>query len=615
MYLQTMKSVVQKISAVFVSLLMITSLSFPLSAFAEDTSEPAATPNPQTSAPSETSDQSQPVGSTLVSPDNPTNNQAPASPQQESQGSSNSSAANSPAAPQAQTSTNVDSTAPKTQTTAETDAALSNVIDSDATSGDASAHQNTTVGNVTTGNAAALATIVNLLQSNVNFNGSQPITFVHDITGTVSGDLLVDPAVIAALGTNAPLFGDTAANSTIDTSTQATITNAININAASGNANATQNTTAGNVQSGNANAVANVVNLINSSVAAGQSFIGMINIYGSLQGNILVPEAFVNSVLGVGANAPNTNGTIVTTDNNATVTNNITTTAVSGTAAATDNSHTGSVGSGQANTNVTILNLTSNQTVGKNALLVFVNVLGNWVGLILDAPAGTTSASLGSSGLVQNSTGNPDVLNSENNYQITNAITTTAQSGNAGATENTTVGNVHSGDTSASVNLLNILNSQISLSDWFGVLFINVFGTWNGNFGVQTATITPPNNGGSGGSSNSGGNGENSQPAFRFVPASQRNYTSRTFSSYATPASFSSTDSQYAPIATESISQPAVLGAVNSSDRSDRISLQTGKDKIEEQGLRWWLLPLVALLALFLAIRYYIARRRIGLAE
>jgi len=628
MHLRSTKLVAQKISAVFVSFVMIASLSLPLSAFAEGTSVEKPTDistQPQSTIPAEAVGQEN--NNTQSDPEQSGNLQPSAV--QESQVSPNSADPNNlPATPKPQTSTNIDSTAPKTQITAETNASLNNVISSDATSGNASANQNTTVGNITTGNAAALATIVNLLQSSVNLNGSQPITFVHDVTGTVSGDLIVDPAVIASIGEHSSLFDNNGTDPSANASTQANITNTIGIQATSGNASANQNTTAGNVQSGNANAVANVVNLINSSVAAGQSFVGMINIYGDLQGNILVPESFVNSILGTGTNAPNTNGTIVTTDNNATVTNNVNTAATSGNATATDNTRTGSVGSGQANTNVTILNLTSNQTVGKNALLVFVNVLGNWVGLILDAPSGTTSASLGGgTSLSQQSSSNPNSITSQNDYRITNTINATAQSGNATAHENTTVGNVQSGDASSSVNLLNILNSQISLSDWFGILFINVFGTWNGNFGVQTAVVVPPNNGGSGsgGSSSSGGNssgsgsGAGSPAVFRFIPAHQRNYSSRTFTSYTntTAADFTSTgneDNQYAPVNSNSVGQPTVLSAANSNNRSGNVSLQTSKDKIEEQSLRW-LLPVTLILALALALRYYVVARRRKNAE
>lgn len=631
MHTPMIKSAIQKTSAIAISAVMVITLSLPIpvTVRAEGATDARATPassadSKSTTLPDDTNSTSKTAPPQSMPSQTPQTSESQNTGQQLQAKQPDTS--NSPASTSLpRTSTNVDSTAPYTHNDAQTDAAISNSIGSHATSGNASASQNTTVDDVQSGNAAALATIVNLLQSNVNLNGAQPMTFIQDITGTVSGDLIVDPAVIAAVGTQTNLFNTTNANPTVDASTQASITNAINIDAASGNANAHQNTTVGDLQTGSANSVANVVNLINSSINSGQSFIGMVNIYGNLQGNILVPEAFVNSILGTGTHAPTTNGAIVTTDNNASVVNNINTTAQSGTASATDNTTIGTVSTGQAATNVTILNLTSNQTVGKNALLVFVNVLGNWVGLIMDAPAGTTSASLGG-GISTQSTSNPNALNANNNYQINNAITTASRTGNANATENTTVGDVRSGDASSSVNLLNILNSQISLSDWFGILFINVFGSWNGNFGVQTAAITLPNEGNSSVSGSTGSNNNYASPpsqraVFRFIPSGQRGYPYRTFESYANttplsaPSNSAAIDTRYAPAETGSTGQPTVLGSTDSDKRGDNANLQSNKNNMEEQGLRWWFLPLIALAALLLAIRHYVVVRRQKNAE
>jgi len=51
------------------------------------------------------------------------------------------------------------------------------------------------------------------------------------------------------------------------------------------------NTTAGSATTGDAAAIANIVNVINSIIGAGQSFIGTININGNLDGEILLTAA------------------------------------------------------------------------------------------------------------------------------------------------------------------------------------------------------------------------------------------------------------------------------------------------------------------------------------
>ena len=151
---------------------------------------------------------------------------------------------------------------------------------------------------------------------------------------------------------------------------------------------------------------------------------------------------------------------------------------------------------GRADTRLTLLNLTGHQVIAKNAVLVFVNVFGSWLGLIMDAPAGATSALL-AGGVDQNSSaaqpGNT-TSNSNTVNTINNNLELSAASGNANVTGNTQVGDATTGDAEIAVNVGNIINSEFSISDWFGVLFINVFGNWVGSLGMDTAAGNPPAN-------------------------------------------------------------------------------------------------------------------------
>lgn len=380
-----------------------------------------------------------------------------------------------------------------------TGVSMTNTINSTAGTGNALALANTTAGNVSSGNAAAIANVVNLLQSQSSFGGLGDdgfATFTANIQGNVSGDFLIDPAAFAQ---PANLNSQNLSNYKLTDNTEGTILNNINMNAASGNAAAAQNTTVGNVTSGDADAIANVVNMINSVVAANQSFMGVINIYGDYTGNILVPTESLNALLGstgpgsaaaIGQSAYAS--TTVNTDSEHTITNNINLAAASGTASASENTKAGNVTSGNGLTNLTILNLTGRQVVAANSLLVFVNVLGSWVGLIMDAPAGSTGAAFGGGVTADYAVAaNTDVSSTEK-FGITNNINAGATTGDATGTQNTSVGNIRSGDATASANIANMVNSNFSLSNWFGVLFINVFGTWKGNFGVAKPPVVPP---------------------------------------------------------------------------------------------------------------------------
>lgn len=364
-------------------------------------------------------------------------------------------------------------------------ASMTNYIGSVALSGNALVSGNTTGGDATSGPANAMANVLNAIQSTTSLAGAA--TFVANIDGTVQGDLLIDPSVIQ------PASGPGALNATnnltVNAKNSGQIDNTVNLNATSGNAQVSDNTKAGGATSGNATAVADVMNMINTMIGANQSFVGVININGNLQGNILVPQNFIDTLLA--SNAPtatmsvptstlnNVSGNITT---DSAITNNVTSKAQSGQASVAANTTAGAAATGTATTNVTVFNLTGSNVIGKNALLVFVNVLGRWVGVIMNAPAGSTAAAFGG----DISANNNAVTTASTDNRITNDIAVAAKSGDASVTGNTTAGGARSGNADTAVNLLNVSNSNYSLSNWFGVLFINVFGSWFGNFGVLT---------------------------------------------------------------------------------------------------------------------------------
>ena len=383
-------------------------------------------------------------------------------------------------------------TASSTSTaTSVTNSAIATALNSVATSGDASVLNNTTAGDASTGNASSAATIMNNVNSSMtNADNKQAASFVSNVMGDVNGDIMLQPMLLKAmLEANAANTSATATNNT-------SLTNDVSLSATSGNALVSGNTTAGSATSGSANTVANVVNVINSLVAANQSFIGTINIYGNLNGDILIAPGFIPQLLAANGSAPTTpNATTVTDNSTQSVVNNIALAAQTGAAVVTGNTTGGSATTGNAATNTVIFNLTNHAIVASDSLLVFVNVLGRWVGVIVDAPTGATAAAIGD-GVTSNSVSPSLTVNTTNNALLTNNINLTSQSGNATVSHNTTGGNATTGNATASANIANITGSQIGLSGWFGVLFINVFGSWLGSFGVDTAAgnliVQPP---------------------------------------------------------------------------------------------------------------------------
>jgi hypothetical protein len=382
--------------------------------------------------------------------------------------------------------------------------ALGNTIGSASTSGNSIVTNNTTAGNATSGDATSTANILNILQSSFGIKAETISTFTTDLFGTYFGDIQLDPNKL-------PTASKLRMQTNIDPNLAITIgennilTDTVNLIATSGTATVSGNTTGGDATSGDAVALANLVNMISSSISTNQSFIGNINIRGDLDGDILLPDALKQQLLS--SNAPTTtinlnkieNANVVadiTTDT--LIDNSVTAGAVNGNATVNNNTTGGNATSGDAKTTLTVLNLTGQQVIGSNALLVFVNVMGKWVGAIMNAPVGTTAAILGDqkSSITQVAS---NEVNMGANVQntIKNNINIQATSGDASITGNTTGGNATSGNALTGVSLANTTNSTFSLADWLGILFINVLGTWNGSFGTDTSaggiTTTPSN--------------------------------------------------------------------------------------------------------------------------
>ena len=213
-----------------------------------------------------------------------------------------------------------------------------------------------------------------------------------------------------------------------------------------------------------------------------------------LNGDILLsPELIPQLIAANGGTVSSSTDLALSTNinDNTDIVNNVKLNATSGSAAVDGNKSSGNATSGNTQTNLTILNLTGHEVNAANSLLVFVNVLGTWVGMIVDAP-GATAAAFGT-GIVSDTTNLTDTTTINNSSRITNNIDLTAGSGNALVDGNKSSGNATSGNATASANIANISTSTFNLSGWFGVLYINVFGQWLGSFGVDTdaGTVAP----------------------------------------------------------------------------------------------------------------------------
>lgn len=412
-------------------------------------------------------------------------------------------------------------------------AAISNKIGQMSRSGDASVLGNTLGGNALSGDAQAIANVLSMLQSSWGTLGNDDIAyFLANIDGDITGDLYVDPNGLAGRSGNTDID--------VNVSSDAAIHNDIDVEVASGDATVSNNTKGGNATTGNAQAVVNLLNLINSAITANKSFVGVLNINGNLNGDILLPPEMMQTI--IAATGPNSNNQInnsgntnfaITADDNKTINNDINADAATGNAIVANNTNGGGASTGNASSNVVLLNLTGKKVVAKNALLVFVNVMGSWVGLIYDAPAGTTSVAATGPGSNNTITDNHNLTvdaDIETDSLIDNEVDVSATSGDATVSNNTNAGDAKTGDATVGVNILNMIDSEFDVEDWFGVLFINVFGSWVGSFGVNTEAGNQLPVGGMGagnsptapiGTASTSSHKTSPQKTFSFVPRTQ----------------------------------------------------------------------------------------------
>lgn len=364
-----------------------------------------------------------------------------------------------------------------------------NKVKSTAQTGDATVEHTNTGGNATTGNASAIANLINSIASSTSLSGGNIPTATYNVNGTQNGNIVINPEdILAAMNNgNVPTPANCAPGTTTSAQNNATINNLLNLLAQSGDAKVTDNGIGGDATSGNATTEADIVNLIQDMVSNKGAFLGVVNINGNLNGNIDLPASDINALLTPtqgSSIAANTSAT-----NNANVNNNVTLTAISGNAAVTNNGKLGSATSGNASTILNENNLINCQIVGGNLLLVFVNVMGHWYGALLGEPAGATTATLGG-GITQDTLLPTSQTNVTNNSTINNNVNLTSISGNATVANNGVGGNAKTGNATAIADISNIIGSQINLSGWLGILIINVFGTWDGSVGIQPTSIS-----------------------------------------------------------------------------------------------------------------------------
>lgn len=413
------------------------------------------------------------------------------------------------------------------------DADVSNNLNLDADSGNNAASYNVGNSDITTGDANVSGVVIT--SANETGLGVVEYNILEDHLGDIilavpdglfgcglcgpAGDVSVENTGNGTESTNsAAVEVDNSSDTTINN--DANVVNNLYLDANSGD-NETSYNTGGDssITTGDANAAANLLNFVNSTIDGGVAFI--VNVFGDLVGDIIFPDnlPLIGSIsvgaanIGNGADSDN-NIDINSTNTQNTALNNLATidNVISIDANTGENDtkyNTGgdnSIETGDVFVNAEVLNVVNTNLLGASdepLWLILVNNMGTWTGQIIGALTGTNYS--GSDGLaftvdengevvatnagngagstndIDITQSNTDNLTVNNTANITNNVNIKANTGGNSASYNTGGdSSIETGDANVAASIMNFVNTNlIGRTLMLGI--INVFGSWTGD--------------------------------------------------------------------------------------------------------------------------------------
>jgi len=382
-------------------------------------------------------------------------------------------------------------TATTTETTTESDAPADPETPKTPTDGEAAVGGSAII---ETGDSLSAVNLVNLLNTNI-VNSDGLILFLQSLSDAELASLdlrdyayLFDGSGAPAEGCGEVACGTGTGSTVIRNANDASIINTVEVNASTGNNDATAGTDA-LITTGDAYASANIINIANTNIVGSKYLILNFDSFGDYSGDIVFPgitalQNFFNSQSG-----PQGSSVTVDNTNTADVSNTVGTSANTGGNSAVSSSGNAVVQTGNAATDSSILNLLNTNLFSSGGFSVVLRVHGNWTGNVFSLPdgvsfgqSGPSSFAFGLSGSGSGTStlaGDSVVVQNTNNAHIENNVLVSADTGG-----NTAIGPdgaiINTGDAYASANITNIANTNIIGQNWI-LAIINIFGDYSGN--------------------------------------------------------------------------------------------------------------------------------------
>lgn len=337
---------------------------------------------------------------------------------------------------------------------------------------------------INTGNAVSETTIDNSV--NTNSINSEVVYNTINIFVDQNGNLnLSDPFAIASTMIPEHPNDEVINVSFTDINNYVYLSNNVNSYANTGN-NTINSSNYGDeavINTGNAYSIVSLLNKVNFTIINSTIHIVSINIFGSLNGNIILPDfALANASCA-------TCGVSLIASNSATVVNNVDSEAISGQNTVYGN---GNISTGDAASLVNNLNIVNANFVNTTVQGLFINLVGNWDGNFIgwnafDPESGGATLMFYLAGpLLSDSSSCPTCAVGDvsiyNSAYVENNVTSLASSGGNTVNGN---GSINSGSAFSSISLINFINANfINSIGFFG--FLNIFGDWTGDIGGKS---------------------------------------------------------------------------------------------------------------------------------
>ncbi len=227
------------------------------------------------------------------------------------------------------------------------------------------------------------------------------------------------------------------------------------------------------IETGNAYSVVSLLNRVNTTIIDSKIYIVTINIFGELDGDIVLPDILDKKA------CTECGGAFVDIENNAEVENVVTSSADSGgnTAVAED----ADIDTGDALSIVNLISVVNFNILNSFFRLLYINNLGEWSGELLGW--GDEESSVGGcTGCVKGS----DIANEAYVYNNVYSFANTGGNSVSGGEASIKTGNAVS-----AVSIVNFINTTIKNSLGF-LGFVNIFGKFSGNIGTMNVLYPSP---------------------------------------------------------------------------------------------------------------------------